>query len=252
MNVPEDHPRFESLRIRERLVEGLDSGVVAEHGLLAHGRGEAFDYIMGERTQKAAEPSIRAAAAQLLMARHPVISVNGNAAALVPRDISQLASLVPAVVEVNLFHRTRSREEKIARLLMRYGIRSVRGVGPTASGRLPGVSSSRRKVDPSGIGGSDVVLVPLEDGDRVSALRDQGKIVVAVDLNPLSRTARTASITIVDNIVRAIPSLIAQVRSFKRFPREKLVRVVESFDNKHNLDNATQEIIRYLRGWMGK
>ncbi len=252
MNVPEGHPRFESLRIRERLVEGLDSGVVAEHGLLAHGRGEAFDYIMGERTQKAAAPSIGAAAAQLLLARHPVISVNGNTAALVPRDISQLASLVPAIVEVNLFHRTRTREEKIARLLMRYGIRSVLGVGPTASSRLPGVSSSRRKIDPSGIGSSDVVLVPLEDGDRVSALRDQGKIVVAVDLNPLSRTARTASITIVDNIVRAIPSLIAQVRSFKRFPREKLVRIVESFDNEHNLDNATQEIIRYLRGWVGK
>ena len=39
-----------------------------------------------------------------------------------------------------------------------------------------------------------------------------GKAVVTVDLNPMSRTSRTASITIVDNVVRALPLLLDAVR----------------------------------------
>ena len=111
------------------------------------------------------------------------------------------------------------------------------------------MSSKRKMVDPSGIGNSDVVLVPLEDGDRVTALRENGKTVIAVDLNPLSRTARAASVTIVDNVVRALPSLVSQVRASKNLQRAKLEKIVELFDNKRNLDRATEEIVRYLRGW---
>ena len=40
----------------------------------------------------------------LLLARRPVISVNGNAAALVPGELVELSELVGAVLEVNLFH----------------------------------------------------------------------------------------------------------------------------------------------------
>ena len=56
-----------------------------------------------------------------------------------------------------------------------------------------------------------MVFVPLEDGDRCGALRAAGKSVIAVDLNPMSRTSRDASITIVDNVVRVVPLMIARV-----------------------------------------
>ena len=49
-NIPYNHPRAGSLHIREMLVEGLRNGIVAHEGLIAHGRGEAFDYLIGEKT----------------------------------------------------------------------------------------------------------------------------------------------------------------------------------------------------------
>src|SRR5213593_4601949 len=121
MRIPRNHPRYQSLRIRELLVKGMRDGVVVPEGLLAHGRGEAFDYLLGEKTNGSAEESIRVAAALLLTAEHPVVSVNGNAAVLVPRDIVKLGSVVPAKLEVNLFHRTLERERRIAALLHRNG-----------------------------------------------------------------------------------------------------------------------------------
>ena len=67
---------------------------------------------------------------------------------------------------------------------------------------IPELQSERRRVDLSGIMKADTVLVPLEDGDRTEALVKMGKTVVAIDLNPMSRTARSANITIVDNAIR--------------------------------------------------
>lgn len=252
MNIPKSHPRYVSLRTRERLVRGMRKGVVVPEGLVAHGRGEAFDYIMGEKSLASAKQATKAAAAQLLLARSPVISVNGNVAALVPRAISQLESMVPALVEVNLFHRTLDREKKIASQLRRNGVRKVLGVGDRASAEISGISSSRRRIDPFGIQGSDVVLVPLEDGDRVTALRKIGKVVIAIDLNPLSRTAQAASITIVDNVVRALPSLVSEVRVLKSAPESGLRRIIMTFDNTQNLGRAIQEITNYLGRWAGR
>ena len=63
-----------------------------------------------------------------------------------------------------------------------------------------------------GIGEADVVLVPLEDGDRCQALKAMGKTVVTVDLNPLSRTAKAADVTVVDELTRALPFLSAALR----------------------------------------
>lgn len=252
MNIRKTHPRYVSLRTRERLVRGMRKGVVVPEGLVAHGRGEAFDYIMGEKTLTSAKRATKAAAAQLLLAKRPVISVNGNVAALVPRAISQLESVVPALVEVNLFHRTLNREKKIASQLRQNGVRKVLGIGDKASAEISGISSSRRRTDPLGIQGSDVVLVPLEDGDRVTALRKIGKTVIAIDLNPLSRTARAASITIVDNVVRALPSLVSEVRVLKSAPETELQRIIMSFDNSRNLGRAIREITGYLGRWAGR
>ncbi|MGB9705600.1 MAG: phosphopantothenate/pantothenate synthetase family protein, partial [Pyrobaculum sp.] len=119
--IPPTHPRYRSLLERERVVEGFREGYVAAQGLIAQGRGECFDYLIGEDTQPFALEAIKAAAAALLLARHPVISVNGNVAALTPREVVELAEAVPALVEVNLFYRTREREEKIAEVLKRHG-----------------------------------------------------------------------------------------------------------------------------------
>ena len=48
--IPKTHPRARSLLVREKLVSGFDSGLVAKEGLIAHARGEAFDYLVGEKT----------------------------------------------------------------------------------------------------------------------------------------------------------------------------------------------------------
>ena len=80
--IPKSHPRYESLMTREKLVEGVNRGLVVKEGLLAHGRGEAFDYLLGEATSPQAKAACEAAAATMLMARCPVISINGNVAVL--------------------------------------------------------------------------------------------------------------------------------------------------------------------------
>ena len=190
IDVPEDHPRYESLLTRHRIEEGVEKGITSKQGLIAEGRGEAFDYLLGEESIESADAAERAAAAQLLLADHPVLSVNGNVAALVAAEIVDLAEAVNADIEVNLFHRTEERMEAIAAHLREHGASEVKGL--TADGRIPGLSHERAKVDSDGIGDADVVVVPLEDGDRAEALAAEGKTEIVIDLNPLSRSAHTA------------------------------------------------------------
>jgi 4-phosphopantoate--beta-alanine ligase len=229
------HPRAESLRIRERLSNGFRRGLVIPEGLAAHGRGEAFDYILGERTTSEAKRAIRAAAATLLLASCPVISINGNVAALVPEDIIKLAKLVGARIEVNLFHGSGRREKRIAKWLRKHGAKEVLGTDRKFWTKIPEIHSDRRRVDRRGIAKADVVLVPLEDGDRTEALRKLGKCVIAIDLNPMSRTAQAADITIVDNITRAVPLMVKTVRHLSNKQKEKLLEITKNFNNKTNL-----------------
>ncbi|TMI07670.1 phosphopantothenate/pantothenate synthetase [Candidatus Bathyarchaeota archaeon] len=244
-----NHPRFRSLETRERLVRGFQSGIVAQQGLIAHGRGEAFDYLFGETTPKSSRLATKAAVALLLGARNPVISINGNTAALVPQDIVKLARSVPAVLEVNLFHRSLARERRIASLLKRNGADQVLGLEAKARMRIRGVASPRRSVDAHGIGNADVVLIPLEDGDRAEALRKAGKAVIAIDLNPMSRTSRSANVTIVDNIIRAVPELLRITLRMKPLSKSRLSAIVSNFDNGKNLGKAMQDMIHYMQGW---
>ncbi|MEM4699884.1 MAG: phosphopantothenate/pantothenate synthetase [Candidatus Nezhaarchaeales archaeon] len=240
--VPPGHPRAESLRIRHRLIEGFRRGLVAEAGLIAHGRGEALDYLLGEATQAFAVEAARAGVAYLLLAERPVISVNGNAAALSAKDLVELAKAVGARLEVNLFYRSREREELIANELKGAGAEEVLGVGEGASATIPELQSPRRRVDPRGILAADVVLVALEDGDRTEALRRVGKVVVAIDLNPLSRTARAANVTIVDNIVRAVPLMRRMAEEMRGWGREAIKEVAGGYDNSRALSQALQFI----------
>ena len=47
-NVKKQHPRAKSIQVRERLTKHVETKVLALAGLIAHGRGEAFDYLLGE------------------------------------------------------------------------------------------------------------------------------------------------------------------------------------------------------------
>ena len=236
--IPKSHPRAKSLYIRERLVHGFDDGLVAKEGLMAHGRGEAFDYLLGEKTSKYAQNAIHAAAFLLVTSAYPVISVNGNVAALCPREIVKLAGIVNAKIEVNLFYANEKRKKNIVNVLRKAGAKEVLGVDSKSSRRISGLDSARRIVDKNGIYKADVVLVPLEDGDRTIALKKAGKKIITFDLNPLSRTAETADITIVDNVVRAINRLILECKS-------KKIRKTP-FNNKKNLEACVLEIKKNL------
>lgn len=244
--VRSGHPRAESLRIRERLVEGFKAGLVVPEGLAAHGRGEAFDYILGEQTVRQARKAIDAAVVSLLVAKRPVISVNGNVAALVPSEVVKLARVTRAGIEVNLFHGSAEREQTIARHLRKYGAREILGIDGEHTTRIPEVHSDRRKVDKRGIAVADVVLVPLEDGDRTQALKKLGKKVVAVDLNPMSRTAQAADITIVDNIVRAFPVMVERGENLLRTSLGELQGIIESFNNASNLGGVLRVMLERL------
>lgn len=234
MLIPKSHPRAASLYIRERLVRGYRYGLVTEEGLLAHGRGEMFDYLIGEKTLKSSQSAIKAAAKELLLAKSPVISVNGNFAALCIKDIVQLARITDAKIEVNLFYASKRRKKAIAAVLKNNGAKEVLGLDPKFSRKIPKLDSSRRVVDERGIFTADVVLVPLEDGDRTIALKKFGKKVITFDLNPLSRTAQTADITIVDNVIRGMQLLVHTCKMLKISGTKKSFQ----FDNKKNLTKS--------------
>ncbi len=239
-DVPESHPRYESLRLRERIVAGVEAGVTSPHGLIAHGRGEAYDYLLGEVSGAWADRAVEATAAYLLQAQRPVLSVNGNAAALVPDELVRLSAATGAPLEVNIFHTSSDREAAIARHLRAHGAADV--LLPDGVATLAGIESNRRFVHPQGILHADVIFVPLEDGDRCQALRRLGREVLTVDLNPLSRTARAATVTIVDNVIRALPALLEQVRQLQQQPPARWQRIIEAFDNDEVLAQAENRI----------
>ncbi|MCI4325266.1 MAG: phosphopantothenate/pantothenate synthetase [Thermoplasmata archaeon] len=235
------HPRYRSLRTRAHLGALARTGVVAPEGLIAHGRGEAFDYFLGERTTASARRAIRAAAVWLANADHPVVSVNGNVAALAAPAVARLQRARPGLsVEVNLFHRTPGRARRIATLLRSAGVLDVLGVVPNS--RIPGLPSDRARVDRRGILVADVCLVPLEDGDRTEALRAMGKHVISIDLNPLSRTSETADLPIVDELTRALEGLAAELGRSRR----RTVGEFPPFDARGALRAARRTMARRL------
>ncbi|MDI9624425.1 MAG: 4-phosphopantoate--beta-alanine ligase [Methanothermobacter sp.] len=240
--VEKGHPRYKSLKLREKILEAYHKGVLADAGIIAHGRGEAFDYLIGERTRKPATQAIKAAAALLLLAKNPVLSVNGNTAALVPEEIVELARLLNAKIEINLFHRTPKRVKLIEKILKEAGAKEVFGTEDEKLKYLQGIKSPRATASPKGIYIADVVLVPLEDGDRAEMLKKAGKTIITVDLNPLSRTSQNADISITDNIVRAIPLLIRYVKKLKDYNKDELKKILEGFNNKKNLEHMLRLI----------
>jgi len=237
--IPPNHPRYRSLVVRERLAKCAQKGIVSWEGLTAHGRGEAFDYLLGERTTVSARYAERTAAAMLLSAQHPVISINGNSAALAAPEIASLQRACHALVEVNLFHRTEERVRQIESLLRDAGVNVFSG----KTERLLALSHDRAWCRRGGMYAADVVLVPLEDGDRCEALVRMGKKVIAIDLNPLSRTARNATLTIVDELTRALPEIARACTDLSLIERQHLVT---SLDNHYLLREAIREMTARL------
>ena len=107
---------------------------------------------------------------------------------------------------------------------------NVKILGANPDSLIPGLEGPRAKCCYEGIFSSDVILVPLEDGDRCEALVAMGKTVIVVDLNHFSRSSRKASITIVDEISRVANNMLS------------LIEKDEHLDEEFNYDN--DEIIK--------
>jgi 4-phosphopantoate--beta-alanine ligase len=228
LNIPKSHPRYESLKKREALLDFYEKGLVTISGLISHGRGEAFDYILGEKTQDFAYEAEKAALEKMALSKRAVISVNGNTAALAGEEIVSFARKYGFIVEANIFYWSKERMEKIVRYFKDLGL-EVLGLNQDAL--IPGLESSRGKCEKEGIFSADTVLVPLEDGDRAEALKKMGKFIIAIDLNPLSRTSRSSNITILDDVQRAF-------KNFGSFEEEEFTGKLKSFNNENNARRA--------------
>lgn len=236
-DIPKSHPRYVSLVTRENLVKAAFDGVVSFEGLTSHGRGEAFDYLFGEKTSPSALQAEKLAARVLLASKHAVISVNGNTAALAAKEIAELQKASGAEVEVNLFHRTEERMKKVSAVLEAAGC--VLNKGEVK--RCVDLPHDRGLCCPDGIGSADTVLVPLEDGDRCEVLVKMGKTVITVDLNPIDRTSKTATLPIVDEVRRALPNISKECIALRgtkvEFPK---------IDNRAILKGAVKDIEEFL------
>jgi len=224
---------------RERLAHAVEEGLVTPTGLISHGRGEAYDYLMGEKSIPPAMEAARVAAAYLLRAKNPVVCVNGNAAVLDPERLIALAKAVPAKMEVNLFHRTPERMEGLISFLESKGAGEVLGRNPDC--RIQGLNHDRALCTKEGIFDSDVIVVPLEDGDRAEALVSMGKVVISIDLNPLSRTSCKATVPISDEMSRALENIIRSIEEL-RGDDETILKVIEQYDSSNN----RRETVRYI------
>ena len=228
VSTPKDHPRYKSLIVRERLAEMVEKGLVNPTGLISQGRGEAYDYLMGEKSLDSSLNAEKAAAAYLLRAQKPVVCVNGNAAVLDPINLIKLAECIPAKMEINIFHRSEVRMELLISYMEAAGACGVLGRNPDS--RIPGLTSDRALCTKEGIFDSDVILVPIEDGDRAEALVAMGKIVISIDLNPLSRTSKTASVSVSDEMTRALENIIRFISELKG-DEEEISRIISDFSN---------------------
>ena len=240
--VNKSHPRYESLVLREKIVKASKKGYLADSAMIAHGRGEAFDYLIGEKTTYPAKRAMYVAISSLLLSKNPVISVNGNTTALVCEDIIKLAKTIDAKIEINLFYRTDERVKIITEIYKKNGYEDILGTLDDEMEYLSEIKNNRSSASKKGILKADTVLIPLEDGDRAEILKNTNKKIITIDLNPLSRTSQMSDISIMDNIVRAIPFMIKISEDLKTQDEEVLKGIVNEFDNEENLKESLEEI----------
>jgi 4-phosphopantoate--beta-alanine ligase len=182
------------------------------------------------------------AVAALLLSNNPVISVNGNATALAIDEIIELAKSVDAKIEINLFYRTDERVQIITKLYKDHGYPDILGSLDDDIEYLNDIPNNRATASKTGIYAADTILIPLEDGDRAEILKKSGKNIITIDLNPLSRTSKMSDVSIMDNIVRAIPFMTKIAEDLKTQDRKVLIEMVNDFDNEENLKESLEQI----------
>ena len=173
-----------------------------------------------------------------MLSNKSIISINGNTTALCANDLVTLAKVTNSQIEVNLFHKSRARSSAIARILRKENTLEILGLDDNSKVSIEDIASDRKYVDKDGIMISDTIFLALEDGDRTESLVRMGKKVISVDLNPLSRTATASNVTIIDNIVRAIPNMIKISEQLNKKDKPYLLKQVRNFDNKGNMSKS--------------
>ena len=236
------HPRYRSLLMRHRLEVAAKKGMLADSALIAHGRGEAYDYLLGETTIPSADFATRVALDSLVSAAYPVLSVNGNVVALAGDEMLRLADKLDCPLEVNIFYRTPERMDALLSDLNerkeRLGV-DVEILGANPDATIPGLKGPRAKCESRGILQADVLLVPLEDGDRCEALVAMGKTVIVIDLNPLSRSSQRGTITIVDELTRCFENMLTME------VRDSIS--IDSYNHQHSLQAALDAIVEGMK-----
>ena len=232
------HPRYESLLLRDKIVKASKEGYLAESAMIAHGRGEAFDYLLGEITTLPAKRAMYVTVALMILSKNPVISVNGNTTALAIDEVIEFAKAVNAKIEINLFYRTDERVDKITKLYKDHGYPKILGSNEDDIAYINEIKNPRASASKNGIYTADTVLVPLEDGDRAEILSKSGKNIITIDLNPLSRTSKMSDVSIVDNVVRALPFMTKIADDLKSQSPEYLRKIIEDYNNEDNLKES--------------
>ena len=246
--LSEKHPRYNSLSARYLLEDAQKKGLLAGTAMIAHGRGEAFDYLIGEATTPSALVATKYAATLLYSAKKPIISLNGNTAILCGDSLIRCAAIIGCAIEVNIFYRTNERITKLTNLLREKKkeiskensdiknwsekVDAVEILGENADCKIENLQGPRSKCCCDGIHSADVVFVPLEDGDRCEALVGMAKNVIVVDLNPLSRSAQMANVTIVDEITRVGKNL------FEALVNQDKLQDTTSWNNMKNINRS--------------
>ncbi len=208
--------------------------------MIAHGRGEAFDYLLGEKTTTPAKRAMYVTVALMILSKNPVISVNGNTTALAIDEIIEFAEAINAKIEINLFYRTDERVEKITELYKNHGYGEILGSLDDEIMYINEIKNPRASASKNGIYSADTILVPLEDGDRAEILAKSGKNIITIDLNPLSRTSKMSDVSIVDNVVRAIPFMTKIAKDLESQDKELLKEIIKDFDNETNLKESLE------------
>lgn len=234
------HPRYESLVLRDKIVKASKEGYLADSAMIAHGRGEAFDYLLGEKTTTPAKRAMYVTVALMILSKNPVISVNGNTTALAIDEIIEFAEAINAKIEINLFYRTDERVEKITELYKNHGYGEILGSLDDEIMYINEIKNPRASASKNGIYSADTILVPLEDGDRAEILAKSGKNIITIDLNPLSRTSKMSDVSIVDNVVRAIPFMTKIAKDLESQDKELLKEIIKDFDNETNLKESLE------------
>ena len=227
--IPKTHPRYKSLLLRDKVKNAFKEGYLADSGMIAHGRGETFDYLIGEKTTETAKKACEAAVATIFI-----------------DEIIELAKATDSKIEINLFYRTPERVEIITRMFKERGWEDILGTNDEELAYIDNLNSPRATASKEGSYIADVMLVPLEDGDRAEVLVQNGKKIICIDLNPLSRTAKMSTISIVDNIVRAVPLMTEIANEFKESgkadDKEFLENIINNFSNEQNLKDSLAAI----------